>query len=321
MLKRLFPDPFVPMLLLTVALAMIVPVQPSFAPLASGIATVAVGLLFFLHGVRLPRQEVLVALVHWRLHGAIFAFCFGVMPLAAMIIYGVASAYLPPILALGLLYLGILPSTVQSATTASSMAGGNVAASVVAAALVNLVGMVLSPLLFAAVAGGKGGFVLSSDVIMRILAMLLLPFLLGQILQRWLRPIAMRYKSWTVQLDRTAIAIAVYIALSGAVTAGLWQQIAGKHIVVLAAADAVLLLIAFVGAWGLARIIGFVRTDAISMLFGAAQKSIAVGAPLAAILFPPAEAGLVLLPVIAYHVAQLIISAWLGAYMGGLKTP
>jgi solute carrier family 10 (sodium/bile acid cotransporter), member 7 len=321
MFKRIFPDPFIPVLLLTLLLATILPVRGAQISVASAVATIAVGLLFFLHGVRLPRQEVLSALAHWRLHGAIFAFCFGVMPLAAIMVHHWLGAYLPPMLALGLLYLGILPSTVQSATTASSMAGGNVAASVVAAALVNLAGMILSPLLFAAVAGGEGGFVFSSDIILRILMMLMAPFLLGQMLQGWLRPIAMRYRSWTVQLDRTAIAIAVYVALSGAVVAGLWRQLSAGHLTIMVVAVAILLMVSFGGAWSMARIMRFNRPDSISVLFASAQKSIAVGAPLAAILFPPAQAGFLLLPVIVFHVVQLILSAWMAAWMGAQKSP
>ena len=36
-----------------------------------------------------------------------------------------------------------------------------------------------------------------------------------------------------------------------------------------------------------------------------------MGAPLAATLFPPAIAGMVLVPILVYHMAQLILSAWI----------
>ena len=36
-----------------------------------------------------------------------------------------------------------------------------------------------------------------------------------------------------------------------------------------------------------------------------------MGAPLAATLFPPAIAGVVLVPILVYHMAQLVISAWI----------
>jgi len=44
-------------------------------------------------------------------------------------------------------------------------------------------------------------------------------------------------------------------------------------------------------------------------IFSGAQKSVAIGAPLAAIIFVPERAGLVILPLIFYHLAQLFLSA------------
>ena len=51
------------------------------------------------------------------------------------------------------------------------------------------------------------------------------------------------------------------------------------------------------------------RADRIAFLFAGAQKSIALGAPLATVLFPPEIAGLLLLPVLTYHLLQLVLSA------------
>jgi solute carrier family 10 (sodium/bile acid cotransporter), member 7 len=320
MLSRIFPDKFVPVLLLTVLLAALLPVTGRMVPVASGIATAAIVLLFFLHGVRLPRAEVLRAMKDWRLQLSITGFCFGIMPLAGITAHYVFAPHLPPMIALGLIYLAVLPSTVQSATTASSMAGGNVAASVVAAAQVNLLGMFVTPLLFALIAGGvagnQGGFALSGDMALRIISMLLLPFVTGQILQRWLMAAAVKYRGVTVQLDRTAIAIAVYVALSGAVTAGLWNILSLQDILWLCGALACLLCASFGGAWTLGRVMALPRADGISLFFAGAQKSVAVGAPMAAILFPVDQAGAILLPLIAFHVVQLVMSAWMASVMG-----
>jgi solute carrier family 10 (sodium/bile acid cotransporter), member 7 len=313
MLIRIFPDRFVPVLLLTVVLASLLPVRGEQVGFASALATASVVLLFFLHGVRLPREEIVRALSNWRLHGAIFLFCFGVMPLAALAISHLFVSVLPPLLTLGLLYIGVLPSTVQSATTATSMAGGNVAAAVVAASLVNLAGMLLSPMLFALMAGSGSGFAFSGSMVLRIISMLLLPFFVGQMAHRWLRPWALRHKSLTVQLDRSAIAISVYVALSGAVVAGLWRSLSLMNAVWLVLALALMLVISFGGSWISGKISGFDRREAITLLFAGAQKSVAVGAPMAAILFPSAKAGAIILPLIGFHIAQLVVSAWVAA--------
>lgn len=309
MLARLFPDRFVPVLFATILLASLAPVHGAAVPVAQGVSTAAIVLLFFLNGVRLPRDEVLHGIRNWKLQGAGLAFCFGAMALLGLAAQAATAPLLPATLALGFLFLGILPSTVQSATAASSMAGGNVAASVVAAALLNLTGVVASPLLFAALAGSAGE--IEGAAALRIVAILLLPFVAGQCVQRWLRPWVLAHRGLATLMDRTAIAIAVYVAFSAAVVGGIWHRLDAQEIGVTLAAVAVLLLLSFTGAWALGGLLRLRRADRTTLLFAGAQKSIAVGAPLAATLFPPAIAGVVLVPILVYHMAQLVISAWI----------
>lgn len=309
MLSRIFPDRFVPVLLATILLASLLPVRGGAVPVAQGVSTAAIVLLFFLNGVRLPRDEVLHGIRNWKLQGAALAFCFGAMALLGLAAQAASAPFVPATLALGFLFLGILPSTVQSATAASSMAGGNVAASVVAAALLNLSGVILSPLLFAALAGAEGA--IHGQAVLRIVAILLLPFVAGQLVQSWLRPWVLAHRELATVMDRTAIAVAVYVAFSAAVVAGIWRLLDATEIAIVFAAVGILLALSFGGAWSLGALLGLARPDRITLLFSGAQKSIAVGAPLAATLFPPATAGVVLVPILVYHIAQLILSAWI----------
>ena len=62
---------------------------------------------------------------------------------------------------------------------------------------------------------------------------------------------------------------------------------------------------------------GFARGDRKTLLFSGAQKSVAIGAPLAAIIFAPERAGLVILPLIFYHLAQLFLSAPVAVRLAG----
>ena len=309
MLARIFPDRFVPVLFATILIASLLPVRGEAVPVAQGVSTAAIVLLFFLNGVRLPRDEVLHGIRNWRLQGGNLIYSFGVMALFGLATQAVTAPLLPATLALGFLFLGILPSTVQSATASSSMAGGNVAASVVAAAMLNLTGVIASPLLFAALAGNAGE--ISGTAAMRIVAILLLPFIAGQIAQRWLRPWVLAHRGAAVIMDRTSIAIAVYVAFSAAVVGGIWDQLDTREIGVIFAAVAAMMALAFAGAWMFGGLLRLARPDRITMLFAGAQKSIAVGAPLAATLFPPAIAGMVLVPILVYHMGQLILSAWI----------
>lgn len=314
MIARIFADRFVLLLLATIILASVIPVRGDAAQIASIISMAAIFLLFFLNGVRLPRDEVLHGVRNWRLQGAIFLFVFGAMSLAGLGLSHLFDNVLPATLALGLLFTGILPSTVQSATAYCALAKGNVAASVVAAALINLVGVILSPLLFATLAH-VGEANVSGEAVGRIALILLLPFALGQAVQRWLKPWVDRYKTLATWMDRLSIAIAVYVAFSAAVVAGIWGIVRGDELAWLALALSAMLVVGFGGSWLLGAIMKLPRGDRISMLFSGGQKSIAIGAPLAATIFPPAIAGMVLLPTLIYHMAQLILSAPLATHL------
>lgn len=308
-LTRLIPDRFVLMLLLTVAVAAVLPVSGQAAVYAGYGVSVAIFLLFFLHGLRLPRAEVVVAMKNWRLQGVIFAFTFAFMPVLGWAASHAPGGLLPHGLVIGLLFLGILPSTVQSAISYSSLAGGNIAASVMASALLNLAGIIMTPLLVALLIGADGGAAISSDTVVKILSILLLPFALGQIAQGWLGGWALRNKPLLTLLDRTAIALAVYVAFSSAVAGGKMQTLGWAALAILCAIILAMLVLAMLAAWGLGGLLGLPRADRISLLFAGSHKSIATGAPLAAILFAGPQAGIVILPALIYHQLQLVLSA------------
>ncbi|MFB0611295.1 bile acid:sodium symporter [Aurantiacibacter poecillastricola] len=304
--KSLF-DPLVRLLLLAIVLASIVPVTGEGRVIARLISDAAIFLLFLLNGLRLPRQQVLQGMRNARFLLPLVAWVFGAMGLAGWGLSLAGEGVLPPTVALGLLFLGLLPSTVQSATAYSSLAGGNVAASVVAAAVINVLGVFITAPLVSLAAGAAVGIDLAG--LQRIGLILLLPFAVGQVLQSRLGQFIAENRAIISWADRGAISIAVYVAFSAAVEQGLWTLVSASAWMWLALLIAAFLLVGFVGSWLLGGALGLDRGDRIAFLFAGAQKSIALGAPLASVLFPPATAGLVLLPVLAYHLTQMIVSA------------
>ena len=302
-------DPLVRLLALAVLLASLLPVTAEYRPIAQAVSNGAVFLLFLLNGLRLPRADVLRGIGHARFLLPLALWCFGAMALAGAVLAKTGGALmLPPTVALGFLFLGALPSTVQSATAYSSLAGGNVAASVVAAAFLNILGVFLSAPLFSLLAGSEAApFDLAA--LERIALILLLPFVLGQIAQGKAGHLVRDHKRLATWMDRLAIAIAVYVAFSGAVEQGLWQLVGLADWLSLLLLVGAFLAVGFSGAWLLGGALRLAREDRIALLFAGGQKSIALGAPLASVLFPPAVAGLLLLPVLIYHLLQLVLSA------------
>ncbi len=305
-------DPMVRLLIAAIALATVLPVSGEMHDAAQFVSNAAIFVLFLLNGLRLPRHEVLTGLGNHRLLWPLTGWVFMVMPAAGWALWQMGAGWMPPLVALGFLFLGTLPSTVQSATAYSSLAGGNVASSVVAAALLNILGVFVTAPLFSALAGSAGaGF--RSDGLVKVAVVLLLPFFLGQIMQNQLGSWVKGHRSLVTWMDRASIAIAVYVAFSGAVAQGIWSRVDAAGWLALGLGCAVMLAIGYGGAWLLGGLLGLPRGDRIAMLFAGAQKSIAMGAPLATVLFAPAAAGIILLPVLAYHLVQLIVSAPLAA--------
>jgi solute carrier family 10 (sodium/bile acid cotransporter), member 7 len=305
-------DPMVRLVLAATMLALLMPATGVVREVVQLVANAAVFLLFFGNGVRLPRDEVWKGMSNHRLLWPLVAWSFGAMAAAGWLVWQAGQGWMPPLLALGFLYLGCMPSTVQSATSFSSLAGGNVASSVVAAALLNLLGVVVSAPLFSLLAGGEGA-AFNSAVLLKVVGILLLPFVLGQLAQNWLGGWARDNRKLVTGMDRATIAIAVYVAFSGAVEQRFWDRVDLAGWGWLIGGTALLLLFAHLGAWLLGAALRLDRPNRISMLFAGAQKSIAMGAPLATVMFTPAIAGVILLPILLYHLAQLVLAAPLAA--------
>lgn len=304
----IFADPMILTLLVALLLAAVAPVAGAAAAIARDISNVGIFVLFLLNGMRIARREIARGLANWRYVLPLMGWVFGAMALMGLGFQWVASGWLPPLVALGFLYLGVLPSTVQSATSYTTLAGGNIALAVVGAALTNIAGVTVSAPLFALLGGGAAAEI-GSDVIIRIGLILLLPFAIGQALQGWTGEWVNARKGQIVWLDRGVIGLSVYVAGAGAMAQGLPGMFAAADWAVLMALVLAFLALASWSAWMVGAAFGLPRADRIAFLFGGSQKSIAVGAPLAAILFSPQMAGFVIAPLLVYHLAQLVLAA------------
>lgn len=302
------PDPMIVVLVLATAIAVALPAAGEAQAHARTVSNVSIFVLFLVNGMRIARGQVASAATNWRFFAVLILFVFGAMALAGKGFGALAGTVLPPTLALGFVFLAVLPSTIQSATSYTTLAGGNVALSVVGAAVLNIVGVFASAPLFALLAGGDL-VDLGCDTFIRIGAILILPFAIGQLLLGYTRPWLMERKADIVWLDRLVIGIAVYVAMSGAVEQGVLTRLSLAQTLILFALVCAYLALAHMAAWQLARWRGYPREDRIAFLFGAPQKSVAIGAPLATIMFPPAIAGAIIAPLLLYHLLQLVMAA------------
>ncbi len=318
MLRRLFPDLFILWLIGAVALATLLPVRGLAAAAVDTATLILIFLLFFLHGVRLPRDALLAGLADWRLHLAILAITYALFPLVGLTLQAIAPGLLTPALWAGMLFLCALPSTVQSSIAFTSMAGGNVAGAVAAAAASNLIGVFLTPLLVSLMLSAAGAS-FSAAGIAKIVGLLLLPFLLGHLLRPWLFPLVQDRPKLTLAVDKGTILLAVYGAFSAAAVEGLWRRVPPGVLLAVLGLCLLLLGLVLAAAW----VIGsrFDRGSRAAILFCGSVKSLASGVPMARILFPGPVAGFVILPIMIFHSVQLIVCAWLAARMAAQNLP
>lgn len=302
------PDGYMLMLLGTVALASVLPVRGTAAAIADVAADTGIVLLFLLHGARLSRAAVIDGARNWRLHLAIAAITFAIFPLIGLAIRAVP--WIDPMLATGLLFLTLLPSTVQSSIALTAIARGNVAGAVCSASLSNVAGIFVTPLLVALlIGGGQHDYALGS--IIPIVAMLLLPFVAGHLSRPWTGATIERHRRVTMLADRGSILLLVYTAFSAAVVGGLWHRVSPGDLAAVVALcalvlAAVLLLSAAIGRW-----CRFDRADRITLQFCGSKKSLAAGVPMAGVLFAAPQVGAILLPLMLFHQMQLIVCAML----------
>lgn len=316
MFNRLLPDKFILWLLGTLLLGAVLPVSGGAAEVVDKATLAAIFLLFFLHGVRLPREALVSGVTDWRLHLAILALTFAVFPLAALALSALMPGAVAPGLWTGLLFLAALPSTVQSSIAYTSMARGNVAGAVAAAAFSNLIGVFLTPLLISLMLEAQGAE-MSLSGIGKIALLLFLPFVLGHAARPLLMPWVMRWPGVTRAVDKGTILLAVYGAFSAATVAGLWRTIPAPEIAALVGLCLLLLAVVIGAALLVGRAGRFPDGSRAAILFCGSVKSLASGAPMARILFPGAAAGLIILPIMIFHTLQLIVCAWIAARLGG----
>ena len=306
LIARLNIDPYLLLLLSTVALASVLPARGVFADIAGGVADAGIALLFFLHGAKLSREAILDGARAWKLHLSVASLTFVLFPLIGLAISSIPG--LGPEMAMGLLFLTLLPSTVQSSIAFTAIAGGNVAAAVCSASFSNLAGIFLTPLLTALLITGKqGGF--STDPVVAISLQLLLPFLFGQALRPWIGSFVTRHKKVLGYVDRGSILLVVYTAFGAAVLEGLWSEVTPSELGLIAGLSLAMLALVLMAAVLMGRVLGFSREDRIVLVFCGSKKSLATGVPLASVLFASSQVGAIVLPLMFFHQIQLMVCA------------
>ncbi|MCA0044961.1 bile acid:sodium symporter family protein [Celeribacter litoreus] len=309
-LRRIGVDTYMLLLISMVGLGIVFPASGVAATGLKFLTFWAVALLFFLYGAKLDPQSMRAGLLNWRLQGLTLLATYLMLPLIGVTLAAVFGPLLGVTVTLGLLFLSVLPSTVQSSIAFTSISGGNVPAAICAASTSNILGVFLTPLLMA-VLMHQGGGGLRLDAVIKIGTQILAPFVVGQLVRPFIGAFVLRHRTATMVVDRGSILMIVYSAFSAGTVGGLWSAIPVSSLLSLFGVVWLflainLLLMPFAG-----RVLGLVYEDRTVVLYVGATKSLASGLPIAAALFDPEMVGAIVLPVMIYHMSQLLVCAFI----------
>lgn len=310
-------DLFTTGILCAVAVGILLPCHGVGMAFFENLTHLAITLLFFLYGVKLSRQSVVEGLLNWRLQGMVFFFTFVFFPLVIPALQPVFSPLVGVPLYMGLVYVACLPSTVQSSIAFTSVAGGNVPAAVCSASVSSLLGVFVTPFLVSLLfAGSRAEHVtadIGMDTVLMICYQILLPFALGQLVQRWLRPVVHRHQKLIRLNDQATIWLVVYTSFSNATANGYWSRLEWSQLGWLIFTCFLLLCGIHLCTYYSSKWLGFRQEDRISIVFCGSKKSLAVGAPMMMAIFGHLDNNL-LLPLMIFHQVQLMTCAHLARH-------
>jgi sodium/bile acid cotransporter 7 len=273
-----------------------------------------IALILFLQGLSLAYEKIKSGAGNWRLHAVIQSFTFVLFPLAGLGLYALFPWIWPDApasLRQGFLFLCVLPSTISTSVVLTSVAGGNTPGALFNAAFSNILGVIATPilvqLLMRAAGSGSGGSF--GPLLLKISLLTLLPFALGMALRPAAKDWIEARKRWIARISNIIILFIVYAAFCDSVQERIWE----RHGLALTAKAFLGVLLLFLGMsaliYGSIRLLRLSREDAIAAYFCSVKKTLALGVPLALLIFgESSDLPLLLLPLLFYHPLQLLLN-------------
>lgn len=312
-------DRFVLAILLVVGLAWLFPQFGSGrgAELLSTLSSIGVSLIFFFYGLKLSPEKIKLGLRNWRLHLLVQSTTFLIFPLLVLPFYPLMQTEQQALIWLTMFFLAALPSTVSSSVVMVSIAKGNIPAAIFNASISGIIGILLTPLwmglFLQSQAGGEFDF---TSIYGKLILEIILPVVLGILLQRWGHGLAVKYNRALGLFDRAVILLIIYKSFAESFAGGAFAAIQVMDLVLIL----LLVLLLFFAVYGLvywiASLLGFSLEDKITAMFCGSKKSLVHGTVFSKVLFgQSAVVGLILLPLMLFHALQIIfISVIAGRY-------
>lgn len=277
--------------------------------------------IFLLYGLKLNLRDVLNDIKNWQLHLLVQTATFVLFPSLVLIFYPIAAGTEFAVLWLSIYFLACLPSTVSSSVVMVSIAKGNVPSAIFNASISGLIGIVATPMLMQPfLETNSGGSADQGAIIEQLLLKVLLPIVVGLLLNPFCKKLIERYGKLIGKFDRLIILLIVYESFSTAFVKNVFSSVRPITFAIIAGAVVGLFFIVYELLHWVAGRLHFNREDTITTTFCGSKKSLVHGSLFMMVLgIPEDNKVMFLLPIMLYHSFQLFYVSWLANKLSAQK--
>lgn len=311
LLARVGLDWFIVALLAMIGLAKLFPEPGVYeGPVSlSTIANVGVSIIFFFYGLRLNFTQLREGLRNYKLHLVVHLTTFVAFPVIVLAARALLMTPDTELFWLGIFYVAALPSTVSSSVVMVSIAGGNIPAAIFNASISSLIGVFITPIWMSILLSSTNGQYDLGGVIAKLSLQVIVPVVLGLVLNKRFGWFAERNKKYLRYFDQFTILLIVYTAFCESFSRNLFASYSLEDLLWLSGMLLGLFFLVFGFITLVGRLLNFTREDRVTALFCGSKKSLIQGSVMANVLFPATVAGVALLPIMIYHALQLIVAS------------
>lgn len=283
------------------------------------ISSIGVSLIFFFYGLKLSPEKIKSGLKNWKLHVLIQASTYLLFPAIVIIAYPFFKETHFAVW-LAFLFLAALPSTVSSSVVMVSIAKGNIPAAIFNASISGLIGIAITPLWVGLFLEQTAADFDLGHIYLKLLTEILLPVVLGLLLQRFGHAYTVRYNKYLTLFDKAIVLLIVYKSFAESFEKKVFSTVSLLDLVVIA----LIVVLLFYGIYWIigliARRLGFNREDMITARFCGTKKSLVHGTVFSKVLFPASmPVGIILLPLMLFHAIQIFIVSIIASKLAAKK--
>lgn len=303
-------DRFVLSILITIVIAYFFPqwgIEGSVFPIDT-ISAIGIAFIFFFYGLKLSPTKLKAGLKNWKLHLLVQGATFLIFPLLVLLFRPFIQNQEQETIWLAFFFLAALPSTVSSSVVMVSMAKGNIPAAIFNASISGIIGIAVTPLwmgLFIDNAQTDFNF---TSIYIKLIVQILLPVILGLLLQRYTNNFAPKHSSKLALFDKFIILLIIYKSFAESFDGNIFSTVSILDLGFLFGGVILLFLLMYFITGFLSKILNFSKEDRIAAQFCGTKKSLVHGTVFSKILFGNmATIGIILLPLMLFHASQILI--------------